>query len=671
MSKKTDGLYQFSGDSPIAEIYFRQREGGVVQAFMKPKADATSLEIGDLPVQLAKKGIGGAYADVREGENVLSLPPMKDESQLIGVLQEMGMVRGAVQRQDVAREDLAKQSAWDEFRSRTIELSGYAAIPGYAAIFADGLWASKVRDPYLAVTAAGVVKPLTMLRYGSGDKNAEINHVIEGLDNHFYASGNPLPMRDDVSPERNTLEKVDDFIRKNSVTIAYTVGSAAAAAGMYSAVNQKKGVFESEKDAEGKPIKVFKYHDTDKDGKPYPKLDKQGNKFPDSLKDPIYNSRDKTHEYTEKPLEVNGRYELAKNPDGSDKFTPEPINWERLILNTTTFVGNGLVAILPAKEENPDVARKKRHDEAEKEPVEVVSIENVGNMIKGFGEFVGTKTMQFNGLFNFSDILCWARETMKEAHKLSKGDLEGNEQARPWLIGITTASLGASIILEMLSSKNLSQEEKLAQFDKIYATCAKSLLQMPEEKRAGTMQEMATYLAAQDSLYVAGVTSDMVKGHIEERLSIMEKSPWVRTFSRASDKADDLTLTSSNTTSKENIMTEAATVATHETHAHVAPVEHHEAPAHTTPVVAEHKPAEHVAPVVEHKPAEHVAPVAEHKPAEHVAPVAEHKPAELTHQEKVTHLENSLALPSAPGTSLDSVHPVGKVAEATLQRAVS
>ncbi|TAF13774.1 MAG: hypothetical protein EAZ74_05035, partial [Alphaproteobacteria bacterium] len=76
-------------------------------------------------------------------------------------------------------------------------------------------------------------------------------------------------------------------------------------------------------------------------------------------------------------------------------------------------------------------------------------------------------------------------------------------------------------------------------------------------------------------------------------------------------------------------------------------------------------------PVVEHKPAEHVAPVAEHKPAEHVAPVAEHKPAELTHQEKVTHLENSLALPSAPGTSLDSVHPVGKVAEATLQRAVS
>jgi len=554
--------YSWGDESAVKKVDFTVSSDGSRQsAVVYAGAHVERGGLAKIPAGITRYGYTNIYADVVDGQNVLVIDGVRDESKLVSALDNLGVIKGQPERESF-EVTLQKGKKSDWLKKNALNINGVFGTIGHAAMAGTGVLQND-KDRMWNGILGGMV-PLMLGVCGNGKKDLDFDPVFEGMRQYFAAEGLQLPTLTEKHKSGLT-DAIKHFVSSHPVPIAYSIGLAAGYKGLKSAYSQvSKG-----QGGEARLAAVA--------------TSQMGNLvvlgIPEKEKNALEHEE---HKDTSLGQEIAGHFKaFSQDPIGAVQAAP--MFWDgalkffdNILYGADTYSEIKKVSKIWAhnREESCAIPGKEGYKELAqriKERLEALDITNeeLAEIVVPKGRTSGSFSELIKGLEKDEKVLKTLRDShgfaqnsiMETIEKMGmaseeKGallrDLENfarkEEEYRiatsplgkksPWLAGITAATFTIATAMEALASKNRDMSYmKDEAYNKLFAMAARAVGDIAPEDRGFMINKMAVYLAGQPDIHNAGVTSERIEQEIIQRVEALENSPWTAHLSTHAQKA--------------------------------------------------------------------------------------------------------------------------------------
>lgn len=489
--------YRWDDSSAIGrmEVETAARKMLRVRLYANENAEAGSLK--NVPEILKRHGFIRHYADTRNGEQMLVLQDITDPQSLINVLEEVKLVNGERRKETHLTEKELEQAEhktlWERVQRDSLKWSGRVGLIGHAAMAGAGIMQG---DTSRVIAAPlGAANPIILGRYGNGQDFVNFDKILKQMREYFAEEGVVLPQIDNPEQYNTLVGAIDHFFGQHPVEIGAVVGSLGSAKLMESAWNDKswgRGIAGSTSLTGNMAVLGVP------ERRPGPDEEKKGNLT--ALKD----------------LGVAIARDPAKAPDAVWGFIRQsPLRFNAML----NFTDNIMFAWDAFYESKKFATRRSTGKDGHGKKINGIK-HKISDLRKDpkFGEAESGIIKEITGLRNEEKIL--ERELAIATDPIAKFS--------PYLSVITALSFTVATGLASMASKNADQDSRQDEmFERLYASTAKILANLPEERRYDVLHRMSGFLAAQPALRDGRITVEKLEEEIISRVDDILDSPWL------------------------------------------------------------------------------------------------------------------------------------------------
>ncbi len=542
--------------TPITQVEFYKNSFGREDATIQVRENVEPGALRDLSLKLKLQGIT-AYADVRDGKQVLTAYGFKDHEKLNNFLKQEKLI-GTVDRAEEAQANENKAGSFKQFVQRyAIRLAAASGLMGHVSMGAISYITGN--NKYVGTAWKYTTADAIIATYGT-DKSVTADPIMQDFKNYLWEQKIDNSFVKARNDSISAGEGFNNFMKKYSFQMANAFGAMGninqvqigmeeknpgfVFAGVTSLMGAGLQIFGSEKkknpqqmERKGALSKAFGFIDAN------PMQIAAATNFGDPIA--LFYSAANSQKIDETNLR-NNKVELAENWSKvveanmgiRDLFKGEQDSKAFTKLNETA----GKLATEYSREgrKMPKLNFKEKgfepkFDQANADKLQADLNKQLNDLAKSKGlkagkngevaDFKGNLFKKLNGPQHEDAAKSLLKiKDLQESNKQIRAGQEGGLK-RILLFAVAVFYTGATL-LRFVAKKTATAEENKDAFNEVYAAAAESLLNIKDPKeREGMLSQMSHYLSTHEKMKEP---STAITDKIRERVEAFEKSPFVQ-----------------------------------------------------------------------------------------------------------------------------------------------